>query len=72
MRWSYVPLLALTIVFLLFVLLNLQYYWLAILLMLGLILFALFYNPMHEVHKATFQPMKTSASKTKRKLKKKR
>ena len=64
-----VPMLVLAAIIILFLVLPLAHYWIAIILLLGLIYYALFHNPMSELHQNAFGETK---SRPKRKLKKRK
>lgn len=69
-RWI-APIAAVVAVLLILVMIPTQHHWIAIILLLGIIFYGLFYNPMHQMHKHTFGETSQEA-KPKRKLKKKR
>lgn len=63
------PIIAAVVLLFLLALFPLNHYWIAILVMLGLIYYALFHNPMQHAHKGLDDAPK---DKPKRKLKKRR
>ncbi len=67
-RWI-APIGAVVAVLLILVMIPTQHHWIAILLLLGIIFYGLFSNPMHQMHEHTFGETR---EKPKRKMKKKR
>jgi hypothetical protein len=69
-RWI-APIAAVVAVLLVLVMIPMNHHWIAILLLLGIIFYGLFSNPMHTMHRHTFGE-ESPSEKPKRKLKKKR
>lgn len=65
-KWA--AMIGVALVLVLLVILPMQHHWVAILILLALIFYALFYNPMHAMHKHAFGD---EEKKPKRKLKRK-
>lgn len=68
-RWI-TPIVAVVVVLLVLVMIPTQHHWIAIILLLGIIFYGLFSNPMHQMHQHTFGAIQEK--KPKRKMKKKR
>lgn len=68
-RWI-TPIVAVVVVLLVLVMIPTQHHWIAIILLLGIIFYGLFSNPMHQMHQHTFGETREEAPK--RKMKKKR
>jgi hypothetical protein len=65
-----VPIVGVVAVLLVLVMIPTQHHWIAIILLLGIIFYGLFSNPMQKMHAHTFG--ETPEEKPKRKMKKKR
>lgn len=69
-RWIY-PIVGVVVVLLALFLIPTTHHGIAILLLLGIILYGLFYNPMHAMHRHTFGEKKERATFPKKKKRKK-